>query len=118
MSSQEFDWPLERSLNERSEHAIHSANTVLAHFKAAFRNKKMSQMYAPHSESRTQRDSTNGSYDSSFATQPDHAIHNVLRQLDSYAADQPAELDHKTKSEFDAQNIRSLEMKFAAMMIS
>ena len=104
-SGEQFEWPLpERSPDNKYELATHSARTILAHYQMAVKDEKLSHVYRRLFDC--------------GELQELGKEHCLFRDLSSFAAKDTSELDRRKNSTFHAEDIRSLEMKFAAMMIS
>lgn len=116
---EQFDWPLpDRSPDSNYESATHSAKTVLAHYQMAVKNEKVSHMYRRLFDRGEPQELEKEHCPSDVNEDRNRSMQVLFQELSSFAARETPELDRRINSAFRAEDIRSLEMKFAAMMIS
>ncbi|KAL9611147.1 MAG: hypothetical protein Q9167_004200 [Letrouitia subvulpina] len=119
-----FNWPLSESPNQNIEKASHSARTILAHYHHALRNKPFQELYELDLKTRrdvaAQEGDRNGdiNFRSNSANSSVDDIHNLFKDTSAFAAAKEPSLKNRLDASFDANDIRSLELKFAAMMIT
>lgn len=118
ISIEQFEWPLERTPDSNYEEATHSAKTVLAHCQSAFKKEKVSQIYTHLLDYGEPRELGKEHCPSELNVGRYQSMQVLFRELSSFAARETSELDRRMNAAFRAEDIRSLEMKFAAMMIS
>ena len=119
ISSEQFDWPLpDRSPDSNYDLAEHSAHTVLAHYQTAVKNKKVAHLYEHLSDHGAPQEPRKDKLPADLRTDRNLSMEPLFQELSSFAASETSELDRKIHSTFCAEDIRSLEMKFAATMIS
>ncbi|KAL8784801.1 MAG: hypothetical protein Q9195_008881 [Heterodermia aff. obscurata] len=110
--SQWFDWPLEDSPDKTKARAEQSAKVVVAHYQHAFRKKPLPEMYRRVFETR----------ESAPLQQPQddvnsQSLKDLLKETCSFAITEKPSVDQKLAADFDKDDIRSLELKFAGMLI-
>lgn len=86
----------------------------MAHYQMAIRGEKLEQMYERHF---SVGDDTDGEK-AQHQIHRDKTMQRLFRDICSFATAETAELDRRKDADFHAEDIRSLEMKFAGMMIS
>lgn len=118
-----FNWPLSESPNQNIEKASHSARTVVAHYHHALRNKPFQELYELDSKARhdvaPQEGGGNGgtNFRANNTNSSVGDIHNLFKDTSAFIAAKKPSLKNRLDASFDANDIRSLELKFAAMMV-
>ncbi|KAL8742810.1 MAG: hypothetical protein Q9190_004763 [Brigantiaea leucoxantha] len=115
--SEFFDWPLEQSPDDNIEKAIHSARTVVAHNYGAVKNMPIKDLY--------NKDFGNGNDERQQILQSDDSsgtnsnnLRSLFKEVSTFAETRGDVLEDRKAATFEADDIRSLELKFTAMMIS
>lgn len=112
MKMQWFDWPLEDSPDKTKARAEQSAKTVVAHYQHAFRKKTLPEMYRQVFENRE-----SASLQASQSDAGSQSLQNLLKETSFFAIAEKLSVDQKMAADFDKDDIRSLELKFAGMLI-
>ena len=107
-----FDWPLEDSPDENKARAEQSAKVVVAHYQHAFRKKPLPEMYRQVFE--TKESAPLLGSQTNLGSQ---CLQNLFKETSSFAITEKLLVDQKTAADFDKDDIRSLELKFAGMLI-
>ena len=112
MKTQWFDWPLEDSPDKTKARTEQSAKIVVAHYQHAFRKKPLPEMYRQVFETREY-----ASLQGSQTNAGSQSLQNLLRETSSFAIAEKPSVDQKMAANFDKDDIRSLELKFAGMLL-
>lgn len=118
-----FNWPLPESPSQNIEKASHSARTIVAHYHHALRNKPFQELY--ELDSKTRRDAAPQEGDrnrgtnlgANNANSSVNDIHSLFKDTSAFITAKKPALKNRLDASFDAKDIRSLELKFAAMMV-
>ena len=113
--AQQFDWPLpDRSPDSNCDRATHSAETVVAHYQIAVKNEKISHVF----DRGGLQELGNEYCSSGLRVDGNRSMQILFRDISFFAASETPELERRMNSVFYAEDIRSLEMKFAAIIVS